>query len=105
RQTKNNAAAEPLFLRALAIDKKGLPPDHPDIATDLYNLGLLYMWTKRLEQSIPLFQQALEIQTKSLGPADGATVETMKNYSLVLQSLKREEEAKALDAKINAAGK
>ena len=36
------AKAEPLFKRALAIREKALGPEHPDVATSLNNLALLY---------------------------------------------------------------
>ena len=36
------AEAEPLFKRALAIREKALGKDHPDVATSLNNLALLY---------------------------------------------------------------
>ncbi|MGH8500651.1 MAG: tetratricopeptide repeat protein, partial [Methylococcales bacterium] len=34
--------AEPLYQRSLAISEKALGPDHPDVATSLNNLALLY---------------------------------------------------------------
>ena len=36
-------AAEPLHKRALAISEKALGPDHPDVASILNNLSLLYV--------------------------------------------------------------
>ena len=36
------AKAEPLFQRAVKIDEKALGSDHPDTATALNNLALLY---------------------------------------------------------------
>ena len=34
--------AEPFYKRALAIREKALGPDHPDVATSLNNLAVLY---------------------------------------------------------------
>jgi len=36
------AEAEPLYQRALAISEKTLGPEHPQVATSLNNLALLY---------------------------------------------------------------
>ena len=36
-------AAESLFKRGLAISEKALGPDHPDVASILNNLSLLYV--------------------------------------------------------------
>jgi tetratricopeptide (TPR) repeat protein len=36
------AQAEPLYKRSLAIVEKALGPDHPNVATSLNNLALLY---------------------------------------------------------------
>lgn len=35
-------AAEPLFMRALAIWEKAFGPDHPGVAKSLSNLALLF---------------------------------------------------------------
>ena len=37
-----DAEAEPLYKRALAIREKALGKDHPDVATVLENLAVLY---------------------------------------------------------------
>jgi tetratricopeptide (TPR) repeat protein len=49
---RNKEKAEPLFLRAIALDEKALGPESPDLATDLNNLGLLYVFAKRYEDAI-----------------------------------------------------
>ena len=42
------AEAEPLYKRALAIYEKALGPEHPNVATSLHNLALLYEAQSRL---------------------------------------------------------
>ena len=37
-----HAEAVPLYLRALAIDQAALGDDHPEVAMDLSNLGIVY---------------------------------------------------------------
>jgi tetratricopeptide (TPR) repeat protein len=60
--------AEPLYRQALAISEKALGPDHPDVATSLNNLALLYRDEGRFAEAEPLFQQALAIIEMALGP-------------------------------------
>jgi tetratricopeptide (TPR) repeat protein len=44
---RDNEKAEPLFLRAIAWDEKALGPESPELGTDLNNLALLYVFSKR----------------------------------------------------------
>lgn len=53
--------AEPLYLRALAIRKQELGPEHPDMASSLNNLALLYQMQGRYAEAESRFQQALRI--------------------------------------------
>ena len=54
------AEAEPLFERALGIDEKVLGPEHPDVATDLNNLALLYDHQGKYADADPLFHRAFD---------------------------------------------
>jgi CHAT domain-containing protein/tetratricopeptide (TPR) repeat protein len=60
--------AEPLDLRALAITEKALGPDHPDVATSVNNLAVLYEDQGRYAEAEPLYQRALAITEKALAP-------------------------------------
>ena len=53
--------AEPLYRRALAIDKKSFGPEHPNVATGLNNLAELLRATNRLAEAEPLYRQVLRI--------------------------------------------
>ena len=44
-----DAQAEPLFKRSLAIWEKALGPDHPDVTTSLENMATLYRKTNRVK--------------------------------------------------------
>ena len=44
------AKAEPLYQRSLAIWEKALGPDHPEVATSLNNLAVLYRRPRRVRQ-------------------------------------------------------
>ena len=59
--------AEPLYRQALEIRKKALGEGHPDYATSLNNLALLYYAMGAYDRAEPLFRQALEIRKKALG--------------------------------------
>jgi tetratricopeptide (TPR) repeat protein len=51
----------------LAINEKALGPDHPNTATTLNNLALLYNSQGRYAEAEPLYQQALELSRELLG--------------------------------------
>ena len=61
------AEAEPLYRRSLAIREKQLGRDHPDVATSLNNLAVLYQAMGRYAEAEPLYRRSLEIREKQLG--------------------------------------
>jgi Tetratricopeptide repeat len=50
------------------LKEKALGPDHPDVATSLNNLALLYHVQGLHEQAEPLYNRSLAIMEKALGP-------------------------------------
>ena len=67
----DDARAEPLHLRALAMREKLYPPtrfpdSHPNLATSLNNLALLYNDMGDYAKAEPLYQQALQIRQRIL---------------------------------------
>jgi tetratricopeptide (TPR) repeat protein len=60
--------AEHLLEQSLAIRKKALGPEHPDVATSLNNLAILYGAQGLYAKAEPLYQQSLDIRQKALGP-------------------------------------
>ena len=60
------AEAEPLYKRALAIREKALGPDHPDVATSLNNLAVLY------RDPGPLRRGRAALQARPGDPREGA---------------------------------
>ncbi|NEQ86641.1 MAG: CHAT domain-containing protein, partial [Moorea sp. SIO2I5] len=75
--------AEPLYRQALALRKKLLGQDHPDVATSLNNLALLYLSQGRYGEAEPLYRQALALTKKLLGQ-DHPDVATSLNNLAVL---------------------
>src|SRR5215470_12023211 len=62
------ADAVPLAQRVLAIREKEQGPDHPDVATALNNLALLYLAHGRYLEAEPHFKRSLAIREQALGP-------------------------------------
>ena len=58
------AEAEPLYLRALAIDQEALGSDHSSVAFDLENIAHLYREQKRDAEAEPLEARAKAIREK-----------------------------------------
>jgi tetratricopeptide (TPR) repeat protein len=60
-----HAKAEPIYGRALAIKKKALGPEHPDVANCLENYAVLLRKMGRPEEAEPLETRARAIRAKN----------------------------------------
>jgi tetratricopeptide (TPR) repeat protein len=76
--------AEPIFKRALAIREKTLGPNHPDVATTLSYLALLYHDHGRDADAEPLFKRSLAIHEKVL--SDRISLRSPIRFELVQMS-------------------
>ena len=65
-ELREYAAAKQSHEQALAIRRKSLPPDHPDIATSLNNLGNVQYELREYAAAKQSHEQALAIRRKSL---------------------------------------
>ena len=65
-QSMGRYEAEPLYGEALAIRKAELGDRHPDTASTLFNLAVLYHQTQRLGQALNYIQRALAIYVSAL---------------------------------------
>ena len=72
--------AEPLYKRSLLIIEEQLGADHPDTATSLNNLALLYDNMGRYSEAEPLYKRALTIAEAVLGSEHPTTVIFRNNY-------------------------
>ena len=88
--------ADPLFEKALMIYRQVLPPDHPDVATALNNLGMQRHWLGNDEQAAQLLQEALLIREKKLPPSDAAIIESLNNLAHIYKYLERNDQAALL---------
>jgi len=90
------AEAEPLYRRALAICEKALGPQHPDTATCLNNLAVLYRKQGRYPEADPLYRRALAISEEALGPEHPDTANSLNNLAALYDDQGRSSEAEPL---------
>jgi CHAT domain-containing protein len=88
--------AIPLAERALAIRKKVLGNEHPDVATSLNNLALLYDRQGRYSEAEPLYRQALEMNQRLLGNEHPNVANSLNNLALLYNEQGRYSEAEPL---------
>ncbi|CAF4922803.1 unnamed protein product [Rotaria sp. Silwood1] len=65
-ENKRDDLALIYYETALAIQKRQLPSDHPDIERTLFQMGQCYVALKKFEEGLQFMKQALEIREKSL---------------------------------------
>ena len=67
-ETGKYAEAVPLAQRAVELAEKQFGPEHPNVATLLRNLWLLYRAQGRYAEAEPLLKRWIAIDEKTLGP-------------------------------------
>ena len=83
--------AEPLYQRALAISERLQGPDHPNTASNLNNLAVLYMNHGKYEQAEPLLQRAVAIRERVLGRDHPDTAQSFDNLATLYYQWKFEQ--------------
>lgn len=86
-------------MRTIEIGEHTLGSEHSDVAYPLNDLAELYREQGKYEQAKPLYLRALRIREQVLGPGHHLTRSTVKNYVLLLRTMKRESEADDLKAR------
>ena len=94
--TGRYAEAEPLYHKALAIEKAALPESHPAIANSLNNLALLLHSTGRYDDAEPLHREALAIRKAALPVGHPAIATSLNNLAGLLDITGRYGEAEPL---------
>ncbi len=97
--------AELLAQKALEVAEQNVGPDHPDMATSLNNLALLYDTQGDYAKAEPLYKRALAIWEKALGPDHPNVATSLENLAALYRATKRLSEAEELEkraAKIRA---
>lgn len=90
------AEAETYVKRALAIDERDFPPNHPNIAADLGALGQLYQVQGRLEEAVPLMKKALAISETAIRLDPVSVGRALNNIAWLYQEQGRYAEAEPL---------
>ena len=88
--------AKPLYERALAICEKVFGKEHPNVATSLNGLALLYKTQGDYEQAKPLYERALAIYEKVFGKEHPDVATSLNNLALLYYSQGDYEQAKPL---------
>ncbi len=88
--------AEPLYIRALAINEVRFGKDHPKTSRALNNLAQLYQATNRLKEAEPLMERVVEIFEKAYGKGHLNVAAALNNLAQLYQDTNRLTEAEPL---------
>lgn len=77
--------AEPPLQQALALRRKTLAPDHPEIAVSLNRLGMLAAESGAYERAIAFFREALALRRRRFGSDHPLVAASLNNLALALQ--------------------
>ncbi|MCA2650374.1 MULTISPECIES: tetratricopeptide repeat protein [unclassified Microcystis] len=88
--------AEPWFKQCLAVTRRRLGEEHPDVATSLNNLAALYNSQGRYKEAEPLHLKALDLRKRLLGDNDPLVATSLNNLAALYRSQGRYKEAEAL---------
>lgn len=91
-------SAELLFRKALSMQEKQLGNEHPSIASDLYNLGLLCYALQKYNDAELFLMRAWAIERKSLGLMHPETLSTLEALSEIHYDPERSSRNKFKDA-------
>ncbi len=80
----------------MAIREKALGRDHPDVASSLNNLALLYDHQGRYADAEPLYQRSLAIREKALGRDHPAVAMALNNLAGLYRGQGRYDDAEPL---------
>jgi tetratricopeptide (TPR) repeat protein len=81
RSAGNYPLASTALAEALSIRERLLDPEHPDTATSLNELALLYKTQGHLAETEPLYKRALAIDEKVLGPEHPTVAINLNNLA------------------------
>jgi len=82
--------------RALELSETTLGLEHPDVATSLNNLALLYVVQDRPSDAEPLYKRSLSIREKALGAENRLVATSLNNLALLYDDQGRYSEAEPL---------
>ena len=82
RQAGKYAEALLLAEHSLQLREKVLGPNHPDVATSLNNLAVLYADKGEYERAEPIYQRALQIREATLGKNHPYVATSLNNLAI-----------------------
>ena len=88
--------AESLYKRALELREKALGAEHLDVATDLNNLGAMYIARGKFAEAEPLLKRSLAIREKALKPNHPDLASSLNNLAELYRNQNRNAEAEPL---------
>src|SRR5215475_8298270 len=80
--------------RALEIDEKSFGPDHPNVADDLRDLGVIQRNANRAGEAETLLRRSLAIEEKNFRPQDPKLIPTLTELALLLSINEQTAEAR-----------
>jgi tetratricopeptide (TPR) repeat protein len=83
--------------KALQVAEQNVGPDHPDVATSLNNLALLYDTQGDYAKAEPLYKRSLAILEKALGPDHPVVATSLENIAELYRKTGREIAAEELE--------
>jgi tetratricopeptide (TPR) repeat protein len=89
-------------LRALEIRKGIYGEQHPEIASNLHNLAVLYSAKSEYEQAESYYLKALAIREKALGDSHPELLPILRNFAELMRRMERTVEAIALDERVQS---
>ncbi|MBL8957153.1 MAG: tetratricopeptide repeat protein [Myxococcaceae bacterium] len=81
------------FERALAIRKRYLPENHPDLAMSYSNLGTAFARLRQFDEAERQYQRSYELHLQNEGPDHPNTASSMNNLAVVYRQQGRLSEA------------
>jgi len=100
----NYPLAAQAWAEALHIQERTLGSEHPEVATSLSNLALVYKDQARYAEAEPLYRRALAIDEKVLGPEHPDVAIRVNNLAVLYRVLGRHAEAEPLSNRVLALG-
>ena len=96
RSIKRYKEAEPLYRKALEINKNVYGEEHPTTAGSFNNLAALLKTTGNYNEAEPLYRKSLEIYQKVFGEEHPDTAGSLNNLAGLLQATGRNTEVEQL---------
>ena len=85
--------------KALEVAEENVGPNHPDVATSLNNLALLYDTQGKYAQAEPLYKRSLAIKEKALGPNHPSVASSLENIAALYRATSRIPEAEKYETR------